>query len=531
MRMNRSSGILLHPSSLPGPYGIGELGSGAFRFVDRLAEAGQRLWQVLPLGPTGFGDSPYAPFSSFAGNELLVSLELLEKEGLLDKADLAPPRPFDPARVDYGELTAWKRPLLETAARRFLAGAGAERRAAYEAFRAREAAWLEDYALFLAIKAEYDELARETGEPSSLWCELWPEPLALRDPAALSAARAARAEAVARIEVLQFLFDEEWTAVKRAANERGIAVVGDLPIFVALDSSDVWTRRELFKLDARGRPLEVAGVPPDYFSADGQLWGNPLYAWKAHEEEGFAWWIRRIAASLQRYDAVRIDHFRGFEAHWAVPAGDRTARHGRWRKSPGEALFAAVRGALGAEIPIVAEDLGFITEEVRALRDGLGLPGMKILQFAFDAAESGTAFDPRNGFLPHNYPEHCVVYTGTHDNDTLAGWLAKAKPEERAYLEDYLGGRPLDPARALLREAWKSTAAWAVAPMQDLLGLGSEARMNTPSTLGGNWAWRLREGEFSAALAAELARLSRLYGRNLEDEAPDSPVPAAPIPD
>ena len=516
MRMQRSSGILLHPTSLPGPYGIGELGGEAFRFVERLAEAGQRLWQVLPLGPTGYGDSPYAPFSSFAGNELLLSLELLAKEGLLDGPDLVPPRPFDPARVDYGQLVAWKRPLLARAAERFLAGAGPARRAAFEAFRREEKAWLEDYALFIAVKEDYDRRAREESLPSSLWMELWPEGIALREPAALAAERERRAGEIERAMVLQFLFAEEWSAVKAAANRAGIAVVGDLPIFVALDSADVWTRRELFRLDAAGRPLEVAGVPPDYFSADGQLWGNPLYDWPAHEAEGFAWWTARIRAALSRYDCVRIDHFRGFEAYWAVPAGERTARKGRWRKAPGEALFAAVRGKLGAELPIVAEDLGFITEEVRALRDGLRLPGMKILQFAFDAAESGSAFDPRNSFLPHNYGERCVVYTGTHDNDTLAGWLAAAKPEEVAYLERYLGCRPADPVRALLREAWKSTAAWAVAPMQDLLGLGSEARMNKPSTLGGNWAWRLREGAFTPELAKELAELSRLYGRNLD---------------
>ncbi len=516
MHMKRSSGILLHPSSLPGPFGIGELGPACFRFIERLAEASQRLWQVLPLGPTGYGDSPYAPFSTFAGNELLISLELLVAEGLLEKVDLTPPRPFPPERVDYGALIAWKRPLLEQAADAFLERAAPARRAAFEAFRAREGAWLPDYALFMAIKAEYDERAREEALPSSVWNRAWPEPLALREPRALAHEQAIRARAIARTEVLQFLFADQWQAVKRAANAAGIAIIGDLPIFVAEDSADVWRRPELFDLDARGRPREVAGVPPDYFSADGQRWGNPLYNWKAHEAEGFAWWIARLRAALERYDYVRIDHFRGFEAYWAVPADERTARKGRWRKAPGEALFATVKSKLGEDIPIVAEDLGFITEEVRALRDGFGLPGMKILQFAFDESESGDAFDPANGFLPHNYPERSVVYTGTHDNDTLAGWLSTASYAEREYLERYLGYRPADTVRALLREAWKSVAAWAIVPMQDLLGLGSAARMNTPSTLGGNWAWRMAEGAFSPELAQELAELSRLYGRNLE---------------
>jgi 4-alpha-glucanotransferase len=293
-------------------------------------------------------------------------------------------------------------------------------------------------------------------------------------------------------------------------------IVGDLPIFVALDSADVWSRRELFKLDARGRPLEVAGVPPDYFSDDGQLWGNPLYDWDAHRRELFDWWTRRLASSLALYDAVRVDHFRGFEAYWAVPAGETTARNGTWREAPGAELFAALKRALGRELPIVAEDLGFITDRVRELRDGMGFPGMRVLQFAFDSGESGLAFDPKNSFLPHTYVERSVVYTGTHDNDTLAGWIAQASAEERDYLERYLGYRPGDPVRALIREAWKSVAAWAIVPMQDLLGLGSEARMNTPSTLGGNWAWRMAEAAFAPGLAAELRELSRLYGRNLD---------------
>jgi 4-alpha-glucanotransferase len=513
MRMTRSSGVLLHPTSLPSPFGIGDFGPSARAFVDTLSEAGQRLWQVLPLGPTGYGDSPYAPFSTFAGNELLISPLLLANEGLLRAEELAPGRAFPEDRVDYGAVIPWKRALLETAASRFLKGADSKRLAAFAAFKAREKPWLEDYALFMAIKVEYDGKAAREGASSSLWSEYWPRSLALRESGALTAERLARADAIERIEVLQFFFFEQWADLKRYANDLGVSIIGDIPIFVARDSSDVWTRPELFLLDSEGRPTEVAGVPPDYFSADGQLWGNPLYDWDAHRREGFAWWISRISCALSRYDCVRVDHFRGFDAFWAVPAGDKTARNGVWRPAPGQEVFSAISAALGAEIPIIAEDLGFITDGVRKLRDDLGLPGMRILQFAFDATESGTAFDPDNGFLPHNYVEHCLAYTGTHDNDTLVGWLEHATPAEREYVETYLGYAPSDPAWALLREAWKSVAAWAIAPMQDILGLGSEARMNTPSTVGGNWSWRLGKDEFSPSVAARLKGLTQLYGR------------------
>lgn len=518
MRMTRCSGILLHPTSLPSPFGIGDIGPSARAFVQRLADSGQRLWQVLPLGPTGYGDSPYAPFSTFAGNDLLISPTLLEREGLLLPEELTPPASFPETRVDYGAVIPWKRALLDKAASRFLETAGAERLAAFAGFRAKEGAWLEDYALFMAIKADYDAKAAREGAPSSLWSEYWPKALALREGAALAAERRDRAAAIARIEVLQFLFFEEWTGLKRYANDLGLSIIGDLPIFVARDSSDVWTHPELFLLDSEGRPTEVAGVPPDYFSEDGQLWGNPLYDWDAHRREGFAWWISRISSALSRYDYVRVDHFRGFDAFWAVPAGDKTARNGVWRPAPGQELFAAIAAALGPEIPIIAEDLGFITEGVRRLRDDLGLPGMRILQFAFDATESGTAFDPDNGFLPHNYVEHCLAYTGTHDNDTLSGWLSQASPSELDYVESYLGYAPSEPVWALLREAWKSVAAWAIAPMQDVLGLGSEARMNTPSTVGGNWAWRLVKGQFDDAAVARLKSLTRLYGRGAREE-------------
>ncbi len=515
MRMDRLSGLLLHPTSLPGPYGIGDLGPEAMNFIERVAEAGQRLWQVLPLGPTGYGDSPYAPFSSFAGNELLISPELLAEEGLLDRGDLHGAPAFPRDRVDYGSVIPWKRSLLEKAAAAFLEGARPERLADLAFFRSSESAWLPRYSLFRAIKDEYDSKAQAEGRRGALWNNYWPKALAKSEPGILATERGKRSAAIERYEVLQFLFSEQWTALKEASHAEGITVVGDLPIFVAEDSADVWAEPGLFSLDGAGRPLEVAGVPPDYFSEDGQLWGNPLYDWDKHRAEGFAWWIRRLRSSLERFDVVRVDHFRGFEAYWAVPAGERTARRGVWRKASGVELFAAVRAALGDEVPIIAEDLGFITQEVKDLRDSLGLPGMRILQFAFDSSESGAAFDPKNSFLPHNYAERCVAYTGTHDNDTLAGWVARAKAEERAYVESYLGYAPADTARALLRELMKSVAAWAIVPLQDLLGLGSAARMNTPSTLGGNWSWRLPEGGFTRELASGLAEMSRLYGRNL----------------
>jgi 4-alpha-glucanotransferase len=521
--MKRISGVLLHPSSLPGDFGIGDLGSTALDFVHRLADAKQSIWQVLPLGPTGYGDSPYAPFSSFAGNELLISPQLLADEGLLDRRQLAATPRFPLDRVDYGAVIPWKRALLNEAAALFIAQASPARRRVFEAFKSRESGWLDSYALFRSIKDEYDGKARAEGRTGTLWNNYWPAPLAMSDPETLARERRKRAVQIERYEILQFFFAEQWTSLKRAANEAGLIVVGDLPIFVAEDSADVWAERSLFNLDASGRPLEVAGVPPDYFSEDGQLWGNPLYAWEEHDKTGFAWWKRRLRSALSRCDVVRIDHFRGFEAFWAVKAGEKTARRGQWKKAPGKRLFEAVKAELGNELPVIAEDLGFITEEVKALRDGLGLPGMRILQFAFDASESGSAFDPRNSFLPHNYTERSVAYTGTHDNDTLAGWYAQASAEERGYIARYLGYEPADPARALARELMKSVAAWAVVPMQDVLGLGAEARMNTPSTLGGNWAWRMAEGAFTSELALELAELSRLYGRNLGEAGGDAP--------
>jgi 4-alpha-glucanotransferase len=514
MRVRRSSGILLHPTSLPGPFGIGDLGPAANRFVDWLARAGQGVWQVLPLGPTGYGDSPYAPFSSFAGNELLISPELLYGDGLLSRAELDAARLPATGSVDYGAVIGVKRALLRAAAGRLVSSR--DRSAERMAFMERSERWLPDYALFMAIKADLDAAARKAGVQDSSWNAWWPRDLAMRDERALDARRADCAGTIALVEAEQYLFRRQWDALRAYASDKGVSVLGDLPIFVAMDSADAWAEPGLFRLDAEGRPTSVAGVPPDYFSADGQLWGNPLYAWERHEATGFSWWLARIEAALSLFDLVRIDHFRGLAACWAVPAGEETARNGAWQAAPGSALLEALEARFGPDLPIVAEDLGFITPDVAELRDRFKLPGMRILQFGFDAEESGRGLDPANPFLPHNYVPDCVVYTGTHDNDTLAGWLAQASPTELDFLGRYLSYEPGDTpraVRALVREAMKSAAGLCVVPMQDAMGLGSVARMNTPSTIGGNWSWRL-EAEPDEELAAELASMAAIYGRS-----------------
>ncbi|HUW71382.1 MAG TPA: 4-alpha-glucanotransferase [bacterium] len=512
MPVQRISGILLHPTSLPGPFGIGDIGPEAERFLDWMVAAGQQLWQVLPLAPTGYGDSPYAPFSTFAGNELLISPTLLADEGLLTQAELDAAGLPQTRRVDYGAVIPAKRSLIRMAADR-LVRSGYES-GAFAEFRVDNAFWLDDYALFMDIKEEYDARARAESVADSSWNKFWPEPLARRERQALDQRREQNESSLARLAAVQFMFSRQWAALRRAAERSGIRIMGDLPIFVAMDSADAWARPELFNLDAVGNPIEIAGVPPDYFSADGQLWGNPLYAWERHRAEHFAWWIERVRASLALYDLVRIDHFRGLCANWAVPAGEATARHGHWKPAPGEELLSALAAALGQELPIVAEDLGFITADVSELRERFGLPGMRILQFGFDSRESGKGLDPANPFLPHNYTPDCVAYTGTHDNDTLAGWLSQARREELDFILEYLGYTPGNMVWALIREAMKSAAGMVILPMQDVLGLGSDARMNQPGTSGGNWAWRADPASFDPELARRLRSLSSLYGRD-----------------
>jgi 4-alpha-glucanotransferase len=500
MKLDRAAGILLHPTSLPGPYGIGDLGPAALQWIDFLADSGASLWQVLPLGLTGFGDSPYSTLSTFAGNPLLISPERLLEDGLLDGEELARPTlpAFPTARVEYGRVKVWKLALLTRAADRFEERASQGLKAEYAAFRAREAAWLDDFALYMAIKAANESRA---------W-DAWERDLAARKPAALEAAREREAVPLERRLLWQFFFARQWATVRAHAKQRGIRILGDVPIFVSHDCADVWRHPELFELDPDGRPTAQAGVPPDYFAPTGQLWGNPLYRWERHREDGYRWWISRLAFALAHFDAVRLDHFRGFAAYWEVPAGAKTAEGGHWRRGPGAELLGAVEGALG-ELCIVAEDLGDITPDVHQLRDRFGLPGMRVLQFAFAGSD--------NEFLPHRHVPHSVVYTGTHDNDTAEGWFAGAPSEVKRRFKAYRGPGSSSVAWDLMRMAWCSVAGWSIAPAQDLLELGSRARMNRPGMQRGNWAWRLPRDFFrrrAGKLSKRLRELNETYGRH-----------------
>jgi 4-alpha-glucanotransferase len=466
----RSSGVLLHPTSLPGPFGIGDLGAVAHAWVGTLAGAGQRWWQVLPVGPTGYGDSPYQAPSTFAGNPNLISPELLAEWGLASREDVAACEVLA-GPANYEEVIPRKRQLLRQAWERFAAGDAAGLRPAFESFC--QVGWLDDFALFMAIKDAHG------GKP---WWD-WPTPLAKREPAALRTMTELLSDDVAAHRFAQFLFARQWAALREHAHRLGVRIIGDLPIYVAHDSADVWANPDLFLLDANRNPIVVAGVPPDYFAATGQLWGNPIYDWEVHRRSGFRWWADRLRATLGMVDLVRLDHFRGLEAYWAVPFGDPTAERGEWRPGPGADLLDALRSQLGG-LPIIAEDLGFITPEVDALRERFGLPGMRILQFAF-----GGAVEPR--FRPHRFDRNVVAYTGTHDNDTSRGWYDKLMADERASFTRYTPDAADDPVRAIVRLGWASVADLAVAPVQDLLGLGTEARLNTPGTKTGNWRWRL----------------------------------------
>lgn len=496
MPLPRSSGVLLHPTSLPGPFGVGDLGPAAFAWVDTLARAGQGWWQVLPVGPTGYGESPYQSPSTFAGNLNLLSPEALAADGLATPADVAGcGLPAGP-RVEFAAVIPRKRRLVRAAWERFQAGHGAaELPTAFAAFRDAEAGWLDEFAVFMAIKDAHD------GRP---WWQ-WSSGLAGHDGAVTAAAAELADEADAH-RFGQFLFFRQWSALREYARANGVKLIGDLPIYVAHDSADVWANPDLFQLDPTRTPVDVAGVPPDYFSATGQLWGNPLYAWDAHRRAGFGWWADRMRGALKLFDLVRLDHFRGLEAYWAVPFGDPTAERGEWRKAPGAELLAAVRAALGG-LPLVAEDLGVITPEVDALREGFGLPGMRILQFAF-----GGAVEHR--FRPHRFERNVVAYTGTHDNDTTAGWAAGLTPEERADYARYAPGAGADPVGTLLRLGWGSVADLVLAPLQDLLRLGPAARFNVPGTTAGNWLWRATEAEASGAgWADDLLDLTTVYER------------------
>jgi 4-alpha-glucanotransferase len=495
MTFERASGILLHPSSLPGPYGIGDIGPEAFRWIDFLASSKCSLWQVLPLGPTGYGDSPYQCFSAFAGNPFLVSPGALIAEGLLDPDDVIEDNHLPADKVDFGAVIPYKLGILDRSYIQFQHNGLPEIKKEFDNFKETEGHWLADFTLFMAIKEELG------GGP---WVK-WPASYRKRDPKVLGDFKKEHAVALERHAYRQFLFFRQWDQLRAYAHEQDIQIIGDIPIFVAHDSADVWANPELFYLEKEGNPTVVAGVPPDYFSPTGQLWGNPLYRWDVHADDGYAWWLSRLRAVLSTVDIVRLDHFRGFSGYWEIPAKEKTAIKGKWVPGPGKDFLHKVKQALG-ELPIIAEDLGVITDDVEDMRVSFGLPGMKIVVFAFDS-------DASNIFLPHNYTQDYVVYTGTHDNDTALGWYQRVSESERDYARRYLARDGHDISWDLIRAAWGSVAVFALAPMQDFLSLDNSARMNYPSTLGGNWVWRLPVGSLTEGLRARIAGMNLVYGR------------------
>lgn len=498
----RKTGILLHITSLPSDYGIGDLGENAYKFVDSLSAASVGLWQMLPVGPTGYGDSPYAARSAFAGNELLISPRFLYLDGYLDLDDVME-KALPKERVDYGEARALKMPMLCRAAETFLLSHGNDRKA-FEEFRKREGWWLEDYALFQVLTDEFND---------SRWFLSWPQKLKMRDEAAIAEKRAEKEHEIDIYAVLQYFFYKQFSELKAYANEHSVELVGDIPIFVAGDSSDAWSHRELLQIDENGEQEASSGVPPDAFSADGQLWGNPLYRWEEHVRTGFRWWIDRFRKNLELFDIVRVDHFRGFEACWEVPKGETTAKNGKWVKSPGQELFDALRNELGESLPVIAEDLGVITPEVEALRKNNGFPGMKILQFAF-AFEDGE-WQTDNVYLPHNIDRNSVAYTGTHDNNTTKGWYDELDDGMKDYVRRYFECGDEEVLWKMIRSLIGSPALFAIFPMQDILGLGSEARMNVPSTCGtSNWSWIMRKEDLATPSLEGIKYYSHLYGRD-----------------
>lgn len=493
----RQSGILLHPTSFPSPYGIGELGPEAYQFIDFLEKAGQHLWQVLPLNPTGFGDSPYQSFSAFAGQPLIISLQMLKEEGLLSEEDLSDCPAGDSMHIDYGTIIPWKMTVLRTAFSTYQTHDFPALTEEYERFVSAQRFWLSDYALFMALKDLHH------GES---WLR-WEEEYRILSSEKKMQLQVSLQEEIACYQFLQFLFFKQWQKLKSYANAHGVKIIGDIPIFVSMDSADVWANQRLFHLDERGYPVEVAGVPPDYFSATGQLWGNPLYQWEIHRKEGYVWWIDRVRSQLQMVDYLRIDHFRGFEANWAIPYGEETAVNGTWKKGPDKDLFLAIRNALGEHLPIIAEDLGIITPDVELLRDTFCFPGMKVLQFAFE----GTG---ESSFLPHQFTTpNCVCYTGTHDNDTTVGWYETASAGSKHKVKQYMKTDGAGIGLEFIRTCLSTIAVYAIFPLQDLLEIGKEGRMNCPGVAAGNWNWRYHTGVLSDTLAKNLKELSQLYGR------------------
>lgn len=489
----RSSAVLMHISSLPSPYGIGTMGKQAKKFVDFLERAGQTYWQILPICPTSYGDSPYQSPSGFAGNPYFIDLEYLCADKLLKKSECQSYLWYEKEdEVDYDLMSRNRYDLLRKAQNRFFASVPED----YQKFCEEEADWLEDFALFMSIKETHG---------GDQWFE-WERELKFREPAAMQAVREEHAEEISFWKMLQYLFFKQWRELKAYANEKGIRIIGDVPIYVAGDSVDVWSNPSQFYLNENLEPIDVAGCPPDAFSADGQLWGNPLFRWDVMKEDGYSWWTMRMKKMSELYDVVRIDHFRGFDSYYAIPGKDVNAKNGEWRVGPGMELFNVLKEKLG-ELDIIVEDLGFLTPSVLQLVADSGYPGMKVVQFAFDSRDDGD-------YMPHNYDEHCVVYTGTHDNDTIMGWMKTAPKESVKNAKEYLGLNKEEGYHwGMMRGAWMSTAELAVVTMQDLLGLGSSARMNIPSTLGGNWKWRALPGQITMPLANKICRKMELYGR------------------
>ncbi len=499
---SRQSGILVHPTSFPGPFGIGDLGQGAYDFIDFLKAAGQSLWQCLPLGPTGFGDSPYQAFSAFAGQPLIISPEKLIDWELLSEKDVADAPEWDEKQIDYGPLIEYKSGLLKKAYANFQHTPIILLLEEFRSFCKENASWLNDYALFMALKDAHDGKA---------WTE-WETKYKFPTDAVKAAALTEFSDCINYYCFIQFIFFKQWEELKHYAHINGIKIIGDIPIFVSADSSDVWANKELFQLDEDGYPTVVAGVPPDYFTATGQLWGNPLYDWEAHKDSGYQWWIARIRHQLILTDFLRIDHFRGFEAYWAIPYDEETAINGQWKAGPGKDFFDHILEAFDGSLPIIAEDLGVITPAVEALRDDYDLPGMKILQFAFDDVRD-------NDYLPYNYTENCVCYTGTHDNDTTQGWYLCASPESQDKVRRYLSCDGSNIHWDFIRLAMSSVARYVLFPLQDIFGLDSSGRMNTPGTSQGNWTWRYLKKQLNSGTAAYLKELSELYGRHPETAA------------
>lgn len=498
MRFERAAGILLHPTCFPGRYGIGDFGKAAYQFVDFLVASKQSLWQILPLGPTGYGDSPYQSFSAFAGNPLLVSPDRLIQDGYLPETAVSQVPPFPGDSVDFGPVIDYKTALLQQAHEHFLTHGTPAQRWQYEQFRADNGYWLDDFAFFMALKNHH--VAHEGG----VW-NTWPREIALREPEAMVSWGEKLAHEIDRHKFLQFLFFQQWLSLKAYANKRGIKIIGDIPIFVAFDSADVWANPDLFYLDETGAPTVIAGVPPDYFSETGQRWGNPLYRWERMAENGYRWWAARLQMCFTQADIVRIDHFRGFDAYWEIPADEPTAVVGRWVKGPGAAFFQAMRDELG-ELPLIAEDLGLITPDVVALRDKFDFPGMKILQFAFGGERN-------SNFLPHTFDKNTVVYTGTHDNETVLGWYQNASEAEQDHIRRYMQISGKNISWDMTRLAYMSVSNTAVATLQDLMELGNEARMNFPGKVGGYWRWRYLPHMLTEKIATRLRDMTELYGR------------------